>query len=463
MVSDQQQKTALELLDDVIIETVSHISDFTKNPSDFTRNRMLNADTTIKVTLNAGGQTLNTEMINAFPVMEDRASTSAYEQQKAKLTPELFGYIFDEYNKTANRHNLLNDKYMVFAIDGSDFNPPYQSKSKYVVPVPSGRKRKDGEPTKPYSQLHGNILFNIMDRTYEDIVIQPRSEMDERSAAIEMLHNLHPEHPFIVIMDRGYDGFNMIENCNHLDNGYYIIRTKAGIGGAIREIANLPDKECDVEMTFRCTTSGHYFKQHKDEEKNLHLIKHFNNRHKKEYSKYTRDQRWDFGQFVNVKCRVCKFRINNPDTGKQEWEVLVTNLNRFEFPLKKMKDMYHLRWDIETSFRELKYALSGISFHSRKDDFVEMELYSHLIMFNVVSRTINAVNVPQSDTCKYEYVVSFKDAVTIVRKYFRLYCKDPPNKIYTEILGYTRPLVSGRADVRNMKPKTAIWFVYRIA
>lgn len=113
MVSDQQQKTALELLNDVISETVSHISDFTKNPSDFTRNRMLNADATIKVTLNAGGQTLNTEMINAFPVMEDRASTSAYEQQKAKLTPELFRYIFDEYNKTATHHNLLNDKYMV--------------------------------------------------------------------------------------------------------------------------------------------------------------------------------------------------------------------------------------------------------------------------------------------------------------------------------------------------------------
>ena len=254
----------------------------------------------------------------------------------------------------------------------------------------------------------------------------------------------------------------MIENCNHLDNGYYIIRTKAGIGG-IKEIQNLPDKECDVEMELTVTTSSSYYNAWKDKMPNLHYVTHRYHQYKKERSKYTKDQRWDFGKVTKIKFRVCKFRINNPDTGKQEWEVLVTNLNRFEFPLKKMKDMYHLRWDIETSFRELKYALSGISFHSRKDEFVEMELYSHLIMFNVVSRTINAVNVPQSDTRKYEYVVSFKDAVTIVRKYFRLYCKDPPNKIYAEILGYTRPLVSGRADVRNMKPKTAIWFVYRVA
>lgn len=33
----------------------------------------------------------------------------------------------------------------------------------------------------------------------------------------------------------------------------------------------------------------------------------------------------------------------------------------------------------------------------------------------------------------------------------------------TTLLGYTRPVVSGRADKRNMKPKSAVWFVYRVA
>ena len=63
MVSDQQLNTALGQLDVVIDQTVSHISDFTKNPSDFTRNRKLNASTTIKVTLNMQGNSLNTELI----------------------------------------------------------------------------------------------------------------------------------------------------------------------------------------------------------------------------------------------------------------------------------------------------------------------------------------------------------------------------------------------------------------
>ena len=55
------------------------------------------------------------------------------------------------------------------------------------------------------------------------------------------------------------------------------------------------------------------------------------------------------------------------------------------------------------------------------------------------------------------------NAVTLVRKYFRLHAHEPPDRIYAELLGYTRPVVSGRADKRNIKPKSAVWFVYRVA
>lgn len=108
-----------------------------------------------------------------------------------------------------------------------------------------------------------------------------------------------------------------------------------------------------------------------------------------------------------------KFRINNFDTGREEWEVLLTNLNRFEFPILRMKEMYHKRWDIETSFRELKYALGGINFHSKKDDFIKMELFAHFIMFNAVSRSIACVSVPQTNH-KYPHAIDFKMACLIV-------------------------------------------------
>lgn len=336
--SKYEQETALEQLNEAIATTVSHISDFTKRPGDFTRNRKLNASTTIKVTLNMEGQSLNTEMIHAFPDMDDRMTTSAYEQQKAKLSPELFLHLFHEYNKTPHKHNLFNGKYELYATDGSDFNMPYQSKSKYACKAPTGRPKKNGEPVKPFSQLHGNLLFNITDRTYQDVVIQPKSACDERGAAIEMFKRLNPAHPYIILMDRGYDGFNMIEHCNRLNGD-----------GGIKEIANLPDKECDVEMEFKVTTSNRYYIQNKDTE-NIHLINAPKNIHKKYLSPNTRYQRWDFKQFEKIKCRVVKFQINDPESGKQVWEVLITNLNRFEFPAKKMKELYHIRWGYRNLF-----------------------------------------------------------------------------------------------------------------
>lgn len=140
----------------------------------------------------------------------------------------------------------------------------------------------------------------------------------------------------------------------------------------------------------------------------------------------------------------------------------MTNLNSFEFPLAKMKELYHLRWDIETSFRELKYALGGISFHSKKDDFLEMEILAHLIMFNAVSRNIAQVNVPQVNH-KYDYAIDFKMACLITRKYFNMYCNKPYNDLLVEIISYIVPIRPNRRDKRNMKPKSAVWFMYRVA
>lgn len=215
-------------------------------------------------------------------------------------------------------------------------------------------------------------------------------------------------------------------------------------------------------MEFIVTTSNHFFNQNHNDMPQLHLVHNAKNRHKKYYAPSTKNQRWDFEQFVKIKVRVCKFRINNADTDKQEYEVLLTNLNRFEFPLSRMKEMYHKRWDIETSFRELKYALGGINFHSKKDDFIKMELFAHFIMFNAVSRSIATVKVPQVNH-KYPYAVDFKMACLVVRKHYRLHSNEPPNILYTEILSYIVPIREGRADKRNMKSKSAVWFVYRVA
>ena len=456
------QPTALEQLDNVIAETVSHISDFTVSPTAFTRNRKLNAGTTLKVILGMQGKGLNKELLDAFPNSDDRMTASALEQAKAKFKPDVTEHIFREFNNTLTEPKLLDDKYRVFAIDGSDFNPNYSPDSAYVMDAPSGRPRKDGEPVKPYCQIHTNILYDIENRYYHDCILQSRSHMDERGAAIEMIKRIDNSVPFIVEMDRGYESLNLFCNCDAIDNCYYIVRVKDGKCG-IKEIQALPDKEIDTEIEFTITTSGTFFRQWKDKIPNLKYINHIHKHYKEEISKNTTDRRWDFGKFHKLKVRVCKFRINDADTGREEWEVLVTNLNRFEFSIDRLKEQYFSRWKIEESFRSLKYAVGGIQFHSKKDNFVQMEFFANLTMYNVTSRNINTVSVPKGIEKKYKYEVNFKDAVAVTKKYFRLFNIEPYEKVYTELLMYTHPVREGRRDKRKIKPKTAVWFVYRVA
>ncbi|WP_235808330.1 transposase [Levilactobacillus senmaizukei] len=163
-----------------------------------------------------------------------------------------------------------------------------------------------------------------------------------------------------------------------------------------------------------------------------------------------------------VKFRVCKFRINNEESGKDEWEVLVTNLNSKEFSLEEMKELYHLRWGIESSFRKLKYDISSVQFHSKQDHFIEMELWAHLIIFNVVSHINAEVAIPQNN-CNYSYLVNFKMSCVVVHKRYGLSPKTNYDRILIEIGHYLLPIRPDRKDRRKISSKTPVYFTYRVA
>lgn len=83
-------------------------------------------------------------------------------------------------------------------------------------------------------------------------------------------------------------------------------------------------------------------------------------------------------------------------------------------------------------------------------------------MFNAVSRSIACASVPQSNH-KYPYAIDFKMACLIVREYYRLHNEKPPDEMFVEMLAYTVSVRTERSDKRNLKPKSAVWFVYCVA
>ena len=442
----------LKRLDSIINNTADNIHDFISDPHAFTRKRKLDAFITIKTILNMQGNSLGKELFDYFDDRDKMMTVSAFVQQKSKLTPFCFKHILDEFNKNLVHTKLYDGKYRLFAIDGSDFNQLFDSKSKNII---------TNRYSHPICQLHVNALYDLANNTYQDCIFQPKAKMDERSAAIDMLKNLHTD-PYIVLMDRGYTSFNMIENCNRFSDCYYVIRSKTG-KSAIKEVEDLPDKECDVDISCRVTDSNYYYTTHKDQE-NIHVVMHNRHHYKKHISKNTQDARWDFGTFCRVNFRACKIKINDEcDSNKETWEVLLTNLDRRDYPLDKMKELYNLRWGIESSFRKLKYDLGSVQFHSKKDDFIEMEIYAHMIMFNTVSQTNAQATVPQKK-CKYAYEINFKMSCIIIHKRYLQGSTDLIfEKILVEISARTVPIRPGRRDKRKTRVQSPINFIYRVA
>ena len=79
----------------------------------------------------------------------------------------------------------------------------------------------------------------------------------------------------------------------------------------------------------------------------------------------------------DIAFRIARFKIS-----EDSYELVVTNLDRFIFPQEKLKELYHLRWGIETSFRELKYAIGLTSFQARKVDYIKQEIFARLLLYN---------------------------------------------------------------------------------
>ena len=52
------------------------------------------------------------------------------------------------------------------------------------------------------------------------------------------------------------------------------------------------------------------------------------------------------------------FRLVRFKLTQDTYELLITNLTKNEFAVNELKELYSMRWGIETSFRDLKYSLA---------------------------------------------------------------------------------------------------------
>lgn len=399
------------------------------------RKSKLSIEDTLKIILGAEGGSLAKELHRAgYDV-----SASALSQRRAQISVNVFRDIFMGFNNECVDSETFRGLRLL-AVDGTAVSIPRNPNSDSFV-VHSGAPNG-------YNQLHMTPLYDILNKVYLEAVIQPEPQKDEIGALIELVKRNTFKEKTLIIGDRGFESYNLLAHLVEKENLDFLIRIKNN-RSAMREVARLPMLELDTVIRFTISTT-----QTKEDKQKKHIFLQVP-KNSKEGSK-TRQGRWDFKSPYPMCLRIVRFQL---DSGM--FETIATSLPN-TFTLEDIRELYHLRWGIESSFRDLKYTVGLVNLHGKSDRFAEQEMYAAMTMFNFTSRIAREAIIRQPEEGIHIYRVNFKMATALCREYFRTEDTDY-EKLLEEIGRHTVPVRPDRQNKRNLKAKGFAGFVYRVS
>jgi len=414
---------------------------FAKNPeSDFSRKRMLDFENLLRFSISIENGSTKYELLKYFDYDSDTITSSAFSQQRAKLLPVTFQYLLSRFNSHFPLEKY-REKYQLVLSDGSEFNIARDPEDLSTYHPPSGKS------TKGFNTLHTISLFDVLNKRYLDCVIQPGREKNEFRAICDLIDRYPFEETPILIMDRGFAAYNVYAHA--IEKGaFFIIRAKDVNVRRMLTVEDLPD-QVDTAVNLILTRTGARSKRKHPELSD-------------QYRYISPDVSFDFIEPKTSGEYPLSLRIVRFEVADGIYENIITNLPPDEFPPGEIKDLYHMRWGIETSFRDLKHTIGATSLHSKKAEYIELEIRARLIMYNFCAVIAGYVVITAKDT-KHTYQVNFSMAIKICRTLLRLACGKKPPDVIGLIGKYTLPIRPGRSFVRRHRFQAPVSFCYRFS
>ena len=168
----------------------------------------------------------------------------------------------------------------------------------------------------------------------------------------------------ILMADRAYESFNTFAHL--IRKGmYFVIRMKDINSNGILSAYDLPDSEFDTHI--RTTLTRRHTKETLGNPNTYTILQPSTD--------------FDFldenCMYYDIEFRIVRVRLDNGT-----YICIATNLSEEKFPLEEINKLYRMRWSEETSFRELKYTIGLINWHSSKYDGILQEINAHMILYN---------------------------------------------------------------------------------
>jgi len=413
----------VEILRKVIFSDKIRI-EFRMNDKDFSRKRKQPFGEVLLFMFNLLRKSLAIEIDNFITHLNSKVESgsmenftkSAFVQKRQKINPEVFKYlsrvITENTYVEGNKNIKLFYGYRLLAVDGSMITLPYTENLKNAFGVSKNN-------TKTVSvQGRASVLYDVLNRLALDSSLN-NSELGERQLALK--HSEHWAKNDLIIYDRGYAGYDF-QYEHFKKNVNYLIRTSVAHSSIIKDFIK--------------------------SKKNSVVVDVFpNQKHALVDKEYTRD--------TLLKVRLIRIVLS---TG--EIEVLMTSLlDSQTFPASMFKELYFLRWGIETFYDELKNKLKLEYFTGYSKASIEQDFLCTIFISNLQSTIVNDLQDElklKNQNTKLDYKINTNLSYGFLKnRILELLCKEAPlEEVFKELenlfLKNTIPIRLNRNNKREV-------------
>lgn len=409
--NDFPSKVKLKL-NSIIQDMAEHHWLFSQNPGrDFSRQHLgkLSFFDTMRLIIGMGKGNTSDEIMDYFDLDPSRIpSQSAFNQRRSQISLSAFEYLFSEFSSSFPMATNKFKDHCILAFDGC--HVVYTTNSEIIEDYNKPRLID----YNGYNHMHLNGFVDVISKAFLDVIIQPGQHPDERGAMRSMLEHFSPDEPqkYIITADRGYEAYDLIFLCE-IKKLSFVFRVKAPSSSRSMLssfLSDLPDELEEFDVPVKRFFTDKYTNIMKEQRDVYHYMNPYKN--------IPNFQKMLNGQHLHY----LMFRALKIKTGENSYEYIITNLP-FSFDIDDIKDIYHWRWGIETTFRYLKHANGLLHFHCKKTEFLKQEIYANLILYNFGIFLANEAaeennRKKRKPDNKYTYTVDISTALKLARKYF---------------------------------------------
>ena len=393
--------SAIHAVHDYLPDASLHFLELIKgdNPDSFTRLRKLSVLDIIYQMFDRKGCSQWSDIMNFYDDLNKKqmiTETGFYLARK-KFNPEALRVMSNEFIANFYDNNADEMKkwknHLVLSVDGSKIILPNTKENEAIFGRINAKPTSKDFDSKPVSGLL-STLHDCLNDTFLDVKFGPCSSSEKYFASKHI--TTYCENfidSAIFTLDRGYPSMRLVDQLIN-SKQYFVFRLPSSFLKAYtNQIKAGEDKV--IHITFDRESTNQY----RDD---IQFRQHLMN------TTYT--------------LRFTKLIIGQDKDDQDIVELLMSNLPEDEYSKDDLKELYHLRWTIETSYNRLKNRMKLENFSGYKSTLIYQDIYADIWLYNIISLEIlyanDQVAIEQKQEGEYILKRNFNKAIGIMKKLF---------------------------------------------